>query len=138
MTAPALLTAHDSGLYRSPAGIELLRKRAEVSGAEWLSADLKRTLDKAQVLKAIAEACDFPATFGGNWDALADNLQDLSWRPAPGYVLHLRHAAAAAQGLGREWSTLLQILAETAVIWKDRGLAFVALVDGAVDLPAWT
>lgn len=138
MTAPALLTAHDSGVYRTPAGIESLRQRARGSGAAWLEADLARALDKARVLETIARACDVPATFGANWDALADSVQDLSWRPARVYVLHLSHAAAATQALGLEWHTLMQILGEAVLYWKDRGTAFVVLVDSATDLPAWT
>lgn len=138
MTTPTLLSAHDSGVYRAPAGIESLRERVKESGAAWLEADLARARDKGEVLEALARACGFPATFGANWDALADSVQDLSWQPAGGYVLQLSHAAAVPQALGREWSTLLQILSEAATYWKHRGKAFVVLVDAAADLPAWT
>lgn len=138
MTAPVLLTAHDSSVYRAPQALAPLRAQAKASGAAWFEADLACARDKAQVLEVLARACGFPCTFGANWDALADSMQDMSWRPAGGYVLHLSHAAAVPQALGRDWPTLLQILSEAAACWKHRGKAFVVLVDGAADLPVWT
>lgn len=81
----------------------------------------------------IAAASDF----GRNWDALADVLQDLSWQAASAYVLHLRECAAASRALGRDWATLLEILAESAMYWKRRRKPFVVLVDDAAELPPW-
>jgi hypothetical protein len=65
-------------------------------------------------------------------------LQDLSWRPAAAYVLHVADAAHARATLGAEWQTLLEILTESAMYWKSRGKSFVVLIDGAGDLPQWT
>ena len=42
---------------------------------------------KAGLLDAVAEALDFPAWTGRNWDALADALADLSWLPPGPHVL---------------------------------------------------
>jgi hypothetical protein len=42
---------------------------------------------KAELLDAVADALDFPAWTGRNWDALADSLTDLSWLPAGPQVL---------------------------------------------------
>ncbi len=137
MSVRALISVQDSGVYRAPDGIEFLRAHAKEGGAVWFEADLARARDKAQVLEVMARVCGFPGTFGANWDALADSVQDFSWRPAPGYVLHLGHAAAAAQALGRDWSTFIQILDATVAYWKHRGKAFVVLVDDVAELPAW-
>ena len=42
---------------------------------------------KAELLDAVADALDFPAWTGRNWDALADALTDLSWLPPGPHVL---------------------------------------------------
>jgi hypothetical protein len=127
--------ADQSGLYRTPASIDSLRERAGASGAAWLEADLAFARDKSQLLRTVARAGAFPGTFGANWDALADGLQDLSWRPAGGYVLHLQHGKDAAQSLGPHWPTLLEILRQTAQYWKARGKPFIVLVDEVAQLP---
>src|SRR6202008_567126 len=108
------LMAEQSGLYRAPASTDSLRERAHASGAAWLKADLGAVRDKAQLLRTIARSGALPGTFGANWDALADGLQDLSWLPAGGYVVHLQHAKDATQSLALHWSTLLEILRQTA------------------------
>ena len=135
MTEPQLLTTDQSGLYRAPARKAYLRERAGASGAAWFEADLGSVRDKAGLLRVLAHAGAFPETFSANWDALADSLQDLSWRPARGYVLHLRHGEGAAQSLGPDWATLLEILGRTADYWRAHGKPFIVLIDGAAQLP---
>ena len=137
MSTPVFPAADVSGAYRAPERVDALRARAEGSGVAWLEADLAPVRNKTQLLEEIARTCGFPATFGGNWDALADALQDLSWRPARGYVLHLRNCGAASVGLGAEWPVLVEVLGASAMYWKARGKPFVALVDGAAELQAW-
>lgn len=133
------ITASDSGVYRAPAGLRPLREHAERAGVAWLEVDLGAIQDKAQLLSALARACAFPGTFGANWDALADSLQDFSWKPAlGGYVLHLRNAARTTQVLERDWAVLVQIFDDAAAYWRPRGKAFVVLVDSGARLPVWT
>jgi hypothetical protein len=46
-----------------------------------------------RLLAALAEAMQFPAYFGYNWDAVDECLADLgSWLPGSGYVLIVRNA----------------------------------------------
>ena len=135
MTPPQLLKADQSGLYRAPASMDSLRERARASGAAWLEADLGSVRDKSQLLRTIALAGAFPVTLGANWDALADDLQDLSWLPASGYVVHLQHAKGATESLALHWSTLLDILRQAAQYWKVHGKPFIVLVDDAPQLP---
>ncbi len=75
---------------------------------------------------------DFPGSFGGNWDALNDALQDLSWLNTGGCVLHLSGVAALAPGVR---DVLLEILVSAAAFWKRRGRVFIVLADDD-DLPA--
>lgn len=78
---------------------------------------------KQALLEALAEALDFPAWFGGNWDALEDCLCDLSWRPAEGYVLLFDEVPAGDDG-----RTLLEVLADAAGFWRAAGKPFFAVV----------
>jgi hypothetical protein len=89
---------------------------------------------KDEVLERFAAALRFPGWFGGNWDALADCLCDLSWWPADGYVLLLDHAGAWRASEPQDFATLLEILDEAAVRWSAQRLPFWALV--ALSAPA--
>ena len=134
MTVPAELSPERAGIYRTPAEIERLRAAAEGSGAAWNEIDLAGVADKRSLLEAFARALALPATFGANWDALADSVEDLPV-PAQGYVLRLRHASSAK--LGADWPTLVEILREAALHWSERKRAFIAFVDDASELPPW-
>jgi hypothetical protein len=126
-----------SGVYHAPTHAGAIRDSVIGAGALWIEVDLRNVRTKRELLEVLARAVEAPAPFGDNWDALADVLQDLSWRRANAYLLHVRACAAAARALGRDWSTFLEILASTAMYWKQRGKPFVALVDDAAELPPW-
>ena len=136
MMAMNAFTAQRSGVYRTPSDAHELHQDAAGARLAWLEADLAGAQTKAQLLTALAAAAGFPASFGHNWDALADSLGDLSWRPAAGYVLELRNAPAAQLKLGAEWNTLLEVLREAAHEWKARGKPFIAFLDDS-QLPSW-
>jgi hypothetical protein len=137
VTTPHLLNPARSGVYHAPAHVDAVRALVAGGDALWLEVDLERARGKDDVLQAFARVCEFPATFGRNWDALADALQDLSWLPARGYVVHLRNGTSAARALGLQWATLLEVLEAASHYWKARGKPFVALVDGAAELQPW-
>jgi hypothetical protein len=137
VTTPALLNPARSGVYHAPAHVDAVRAAVASDAALWLPIDLGRARMKAHVLESFAHAFALPSSFGHNWDALADALQDLSWLPAAGYVVHLRNAAPAARAIGGEWAILLDALTDTAHYWKERGKPFVVLVDGVSELPPW-
>jgi RNAse (barnase) inhibitor barstar len=133
-----LLTADRSGIYQTPADGSSVRQHFAGSGAACFDIDLARARTKEQLLDAFAAGLSFPATFGRNWDALADVLQDLSWKPATAYVLHLQRAAPVRHALRAQWPTLLEVLSATATYWKRRGTPFIVVIDGAPELPQWT
>ena len=134
MTAHAELSPSASGVYRTPAAIERLQAATERAGAAWKALELAGVADKASLLEALARALALPDTFGANWDALADSVEDLPVE-ARGYVVRLRHASPAR--LGADWAMLLDILREGALYWKTRGRAFIVFVDDAGELPPW-
>lgn len=90
--------------------------------------------DKPAVLARMGQALRFPDWFGGNWDALADSLGDLSWLPAPGYLLLVERADEWREADGEGFDTLLAILNEAATDWRQRNVAFWVLLP----LPAET
>jgi RNAse (barnase) inhibitor barstar len=134
----ASLTAEQSGVYQTPPDWSSAREYFAGSGADCVDIDLADARTKEQLLDAFARSLSFPATFGRNWDALADALQDLSWHPARAYVLHLLHAAAARRALAADWPTLLEVLSATATYWKSRGTPFIVFVDEAREYPQWS
>jgi RNAse (barnase) inhibitor barstar len=130
-----VFTAAQSGVYRTPRHVDAVRESI-APDMRWLEIDLERAHDKAELMQAFADS-GFPASFGRNWDALADALSDLSWQPAEGYVLHLANAGHAARALQSDWATFIEVLRHVAEGWKARGKPFVAFVDDAAELPPW-
>jgi hypothetical protein len=120
-------------VHRAPAALAPLRDAAAAAGFAWHDIDLGAAGDKAALLKALAAALAFPATFGANWDALADCLQDLSWRRERGHVIHLANGGTYARTAPADWAIALEILGESATYWKTRGRAFIVLASGAAE-----
>lgn len=124
-----LADASASGAYYVDEGgrealLEAVRNLEFAFGA----VDLSGHDDKDTVLSRIAAALRFPEWFGGNWDALADSLNDLSWWPADGYVLLLEHSHDWQQADPAGFDVLLDICSETAAGWAEHGVPFWLLV----------
>jgi hypothetical protein len=90
--------------------------------------DLAGCRDKADALARIGKALQFPGRFGANWDALADCLGDLSWLLAPGYLLLIENSSEWQAAENEDFDTLLAILNEAALEWRERNVAFWALL----------
>lgn len=112
--------------------IALLDIACAGAGLLTLRIDLQACTDKQRLLQRLAEGLATPSGQGCNWDALSDQLRDLSWRPAAGYALLLPHAADLRDADEASFETLLDILDEAAVDWQARDIpfwAFLALPD---------
>lgn len=131
------LTAVNSGVYRAPADVTAMRNAALKAGCAWMELDLGRARDKSSLLGMVAAELRFPPGFGGNWDAFADCLQDLSWLPAQGHVLMLEGGAGFAAVCPEAHTMLLTILEAVAADWRRRGRVFVVLLWFPQDLPAF-
>lgn len=138
MTVHEAITPQRSGVYRTAPDLAVFRDRARAQGLAWLEVDLGNVRSKSALLAAVAGAAGFPAWFGHNWDALRDSLADFSWLPAAGYVLRLSKTEPASQALAGEWPALIDVLHTVSCDWKARGKPFIAFVDGAAELQAWT
>lgn len=85
------------GRYRlaGTARVSALRASVLAAGWAWGVVDGRRVPDRPGLFAQYSTALEFPGWFGGNWDAFADCLQDLSWLPARGYVVLWNRASAA-------------------------------------------
>ena len=113
-----------TGSYTLGCSVEALRSAADEAGFALFDTELKGVKGKQNLLIALAVAAKFPPEFGANWDALADALCDLSWREANGYVLLLRNASDTLGLSANDREIALDILADTAVYWRQHKKAF--------------
>ena len=132
----AAFSVKTNGVYRAPAAVASLQATVRRAGLRWVVVDLRRARGKHALLSACARGFLFPAGFGGNWDALADCLQDLSWLAEPGTVALLRGAADFAVAAPSVHATLLEILGASAEYWQQRERVFIALSEGGAGLPS--
>ncbi len=75
---------------------------------------------------AIADALAFPDWAGGNVDARADGLGDLSWLPAPGWMLLIDHAGNWQDAAPA--ATLIDVVDAAAGDWATRGVPLWTLL----------
>lgn len=127
--ASMLADALASGVYDVEAsGRARIVAAARALAFEVFALDLSGCRDQAAVLARLTAALDLPAWFGGNWDALADCLNDLSWRPAEGYVLLLEHAEEWQAHDAAGFDTLIDIAQEASTAWAMHEVPFWLLV----------
>ena len=137
MSTRAAIEATRSGVYRTPAQVEAVRKAAVKAQLAWVDLALQAATDKKQFLAVCEKQLKLPSYFGGNWDALADCMRDLNWWGAKGYVLHLSSCEKFARAAPQDYQTALAVLQEAADFWKEKGTPFMVFVDADKDLPAY-
>ncbi|MGB7990847.1 MAG: barstar family protein [Candidatus Methylophosphatis roskildensis] len=121
--------AEQAGPHELPLGsLDELRAAARTLGFPLAHIDLAQARDKDDLLAALAIALKLPEWFGHNWDALIDCLCDLSWKPAPGYLILIEgHDPLRATHPG-DFDTLIEIFAETSNYWRKEDIPFWALL----------
>lgn len=98
--------------------------------------DLAGCHDKDELLRRLTRSLPLPATFGHNWDALADCLRDLGWLPGWGHVLLFEHSDGLRRSAEADFNILLGILDDAATFGMDNDrpwFAFLALPDHSSD-----
>lgn len=119
----------ESGAYYVDAsGREALADAAARLEFAFARIDLSGCRDKDAALRRIAQALEFPEWFGGNWDALADCLGDLSWWPAPGYAFVLDHTHDWKDADPVGFDVLLEVGNDVAATWAEHGVPFWLLI----------
>lgn len=127
-TAPARAPGPVQVIALAPETAAALCSLATSLGLDAVRIDLAGCDDKATLLGRVAAALEFPAWFGGNWDAFFDCLADLSWRPAAGHVLVFENAGELRRHAPETLDTAIAILGDAALAWDARGLPFRAFV----------
>ncbi len=128
-TLPKQFAAVHNGLYRVPTAAHTWRDAVLAQNLYWATLDLAGISTKKGFLDACAHTLQFPAGLGGNWDALADCLEDLSWLPSVGLVMHWRNGKAFASACEADVALALEILESAAGFWKRNQRTFVVLLD---------
>ncbi|MBI5429338.1 MAG: barstar family protein [Nitrosomonadales bacterium] len=114
-----------AGSYSLSCGVDELRAAANEANFAVFDTELKGVKGKQNLLGALASAAKFPPEFGMNWDALADDLCDLSWHGGvTGYVLLLRNASDTLGLSANDREIAQDILADTVVYWRQRKKPF--------------
>jgi len=132
LTRPA-----QSGVYFVGADdLDRLAKAARRDALQTCRTDLGGCTDKHELLRRLAVSLTLPASFGYNWDALADCLRDLSWLPAWGYVLLFERGDDLRQAAPADFAILLGVLDDAATFGADHDtpwFAFLALPGDELD-----
>lgn len=117
------------GVYAVPGGADdAYLEAARSLDFAGIAIDFDGCAGKDDALARIAGALRFPDWFGGNWDALADSLADLSWLPAPGYVLLLERIDAWRDADPDAFETLALVLEDASARWAGDRIPFWALL----------
>lgn len=120
MKVPELSDTASAGLRPLQGAPDAIRSNAEAEGLRYVAVDLAHVGSKAQLLAALAAGLRLPAYFGGNWDALADCLEDDDWIGPRGAVIVLAHVSAYRNAHAADWTTFEDILREASDYWRER------------------
>lgn len=125
-----LQDASTGGVFQLGADVRAVERAAKDAGLAWFRIDIHAAHDKGDLLAALAKGLDFPDWFGGNWDALADCLTDLSWKRASGYVLVLDKAKHFTAAHAEDYAAALEVMHHAADYWRSAGTPFWVFVAG--------
>jgi len=130
MNADWLNDVARAGVFHLVGDSRALARAAASAGLMVVYADIGHAHDKEDFLVDLSKAMRFPEWFGGNWDALADCLKDLSWLQAKGWVVILEKSKHFSGGHGHEFKEAMQVMAEAADYWRGQGKPFWTLIAG--------
>jgi RNAse (barnase) inhibitor barstar len=115
---------HNTGIFKlSRNDLAALKEAASELQQAFFSVDLREARNVPGFIRALRRDLEFPDWFGGNLDALHDCLTDLSWRPAPGYVITLE-ASDALRANPTSFAIFNEVLASVVDAWQQRGIPF--------------
>lgn len=119
-----LKDVREAGTYQLGCRLDELYAAVAEAACVLFEVDLVEIEGKEKFIAAIAQAVRVPDWFGGNWDALADILSDLSWQPAFGYVLLLRNDNGTLGMAAEDHNIAMEIFADTIAFWKSQDKPF--------------
>ncbi|WP_420226851.1 barstar family protein [Pigmentiphaga litoralis] len=116
-------------LYRTALEPVTLHRAAHDLKLALFDIDCTRARTKSAVLRAIANAVDFPEHFGGNLDALYDCLTDTLLDQKRGMVLALRHLHENDPGLVPHVAGIVQVCEDTVEFARENGKVFTFVLE---------
>ncbi len=119
-----LKNVKESGIYKINCDVDDVRSAAREAGLVLFDMDFSAVHSKSEFMAAIAQSIAAPEWFGKNWDALADALDDLSWKEAPGYVMLMVNCNASFNLLLNDHDVAKEILESTVKHWNQLGKPF--------------
>jgi len=128
MKLPDLNDLEMAGVHAWKGDSSGLAAAAAAAKFHFHAADLKDATNKQELLAAVAKGLSLPTHFCGNWDALADSVEDEEWLGKRGAVISLLHTAAYRKAHGVDWTTLEDILGEASDYWRERHKLFWVFV----------
>lgn len=95
-----------------------LRKDANDRNYCFVGVDLAGIRTHADLTQRLAVALNFPAYFGRNWAALLGLMTDMSWEPAPGYVVLMKSADAILALRDDAFKKFVRVCAAAVSQWQ--------------------
>jgi RNAse (barnase) inhibitor barstar len=133
-----LADAEKAGVYHLP---HMDKKQvvaaAKAAGLAAFRVNLAKAGNKDQLLKALAKGMKLPDWFGHNFDALADCVADMSWKPADGYLVLLEHCDGIHGKSEDDFASVLNIFEQAADEWREQDIPFWCLIEMQADGIAW-
>jgi RNAse (barnase) inhibitor barstar len=102
---------------------EAVEQIAAEPGTKVFYLDGKKINSKETFLSKAAEAMQFPAYFGANWDAFDECITDLTWCPAQRYVILYEHGDIFAQAEPTQYQIALDILNSAKEYWEANNIS---------------
>jgi RNAse (barnase) inhibitor barstar len=128
MNVPDLSELDNAGVHAWHGDTQPLAAAAAGAKLAFRTVDLKNAASKADLMAALQKGLELPDHFGGNFDALADCLEDAEWA-GRGNVIVVRHTAPFRKAHAADWATLDDIFAEAAEYWQERHKPFFVFVE---------
>ncbi|MBM3346912.1 MAG: barstar family protein [Betaproteobacteria bacterium] len=129
-----LLDAARAGVFHLTADPHQFAAEAAALGLRVYRVEIGHAHGKHDFLARVSRAMHFPDWFGGNWDAFADCLKDLSWTgadgPARGWVVILEKSKHYCDGHRRDFEEAVGALADAAAFWRGEGRPLWTLISG--------
>ncbi|XSG75038.1 barstar family protein [Herpetosiphon llansteffanensis] len=111
-----------SGLYRvQSAHIARLLMGVQQLNLQLIELDGREISSKPDLLHACAQALQFPAYVGQNWDALEEALNDLSWLDAQGLIIIFYEADQLRRHDHGAWQIFCEIAQSCVEQWRGQG-----------------
>jgi len=119
-----------AGVYHMPRiDPQPMLQASLANGYENFMINLSEAIDKEGLLSSIAKGMAYPDMFGKNFDALADMLNDLTWRPAEGYLVLLEKCDGVQGRVEKDFILTLQIFEQASDEWREQNVPLWCFVD---------